>query len=648
MENSNLPSTKEKQPIRVRVLVWKLLFYVYGSSILLVFGASILIAPLGLGEIFGVQLAAVVVAFVVPLFAMQKAIESVRREYIIQPSIILKASVWVGLPSPIFLGGGLIFASLVGFLSSPESVTFSFSFPQTIFLFAKWFGEAVFVGTVFAGTAYYWLQKGTTESTRFRAVEHVRDFLRIGGIILGVAALLFAFAAALLYQEYSRKGLIEQESRQAEPATSQWQTYKSEDYGFEIKYPKELAFKELGERGINFEFSNNGLKVFLQILSNQQLLNLHDYIVNEYGKNGALIYKDLTKNEGVEWVNEKRGTIDIWTYGFVPNLEGFEGDTFLQDTRKLNTVILLRVNTVEENSSENENIYTQMLSTFKFIETSAQELDNTIVKTEWGVSFTKSAEWEITSNTSEKIELKQVSGEWIGDRMDITFLTGISITTDDAKFGSITYYYDEDSQRWMKRGSALEYETGSDSSIPATPYAGYPSTEDGLPVFPGTTRWATFIIPLSHTTFLKLHITGSGSTQSLEDMLRTVRTLIEKPIEILSPQKGEAWKIGETNTIKLSKPVEESYPFQHLTLNGTDGKEIGIISCKIGATAALGPEYERTAFTWDTKTLFNYCGAGLEGKTKQIERGIYKVAVTKDIGGRPIIAESELFAIFEP
>ncbi|MFH1894805.1 MAG: hypothetical protein ABH813_02810 [Patescibacteria group bacterium] len=145
-----------------------------------------------------------------------------------------------------------------------------------------------------------------------------------------------------------------------------WQTYRNEEYGFEFKYPKELSFKEWGVK--NLEFSNDGLTVFLEILNNPQLFNLHDYIVNEYGKNGPLIYKDLTKNEWVEWANEKRDAVDIWTYGFVPNIEGFEGDTFLQDTRKLNTVILVRFNAMEKNSSENENIYTQMLSTFRFIE----------------------------------------------------------------------------------------------------------------------------------------------------------------------------------------------------------------------------------------------------------------------------------------
>jgi hypothetical protein len=103
-------------------------------------------------------------------------------------------------------------------------------------------------------------------------------------------------------------------------------------------------------------------------LDNPQLFNLHDYIINDYGERGPLIYKDLTQNEWVQWVNEKRDNVDIWTYGFRENLEGFESDTFLQDTQNLYTVVLINLNTTKENSSENENIYTQILATFRFVD----------------------------------------------------------------------------------------------------------------------------------------------------------------------------------------------------------------------------------------------------------------------------------------
>lgn len=110
-------------------------------------------------------------------------------------------------------------------------------------------------------------------------------------------------------------------------------------------------------------------------------------------------------------------------------------------------------------------------------------------------------------------------------------------------------------------------------------------------------------------------------------------------IKVLSPVEGEQWRIGETNTIRIEQPVkDEPRSFIHLTLNNADGKEIGIISCKIDGSG-------KTLFEWDTKKILNYCGAGLEGKIKEIETGVYKIAITKDVVGRPIIATSELFSI---
>jgi hypothetical protein len=120
-----------------------------------------------------------------------------------------------------------------------------------------------------------------------------------------------------------------------------------------------------------------------------------------------------------------------------------------------------------------------------------------------------------------------------------------------------------------------------------------------------------------------------------EQMLSTFRFL--EPA-FISPKETEQWKIEATHTIKINQPVEGFSPFTHLTLNKSDGEEIGIISCKIGGSG-------KTIFNWDTKTVLNYCGAGLEGKIKEIEPGTYMIAITKDVEGRPIIASSELFSI---
>ena len=71
-----------------------------------------------------------------------------------------------------------------------------------------------------------------------------------------------------------------------------------------------------------------------------------------------------------------------------------------------------------------------------------------------------------------------------------------------------------------------------------------------------------------------------------------------------------------------------------MVLLDQNGKEVGIVYCKIGLA-------ERTEFKWGTKNLLNYCGAGLNGKTKEVEPGLYKIAIATDETGRPIIDKSD-------
>lgn len=173
------------------------------------------------------------------------------------------------------------------------------------------------------------------------------------------------------------------------------------------------------------------------------------------------------------------------------------------------------------NFASTEKLFDKIINSLSY---STVSDSNTITKNSWGVSFTKSSDWNVTSNTNEQINLDQVSGEWIGDKIDISYVSGTNITTTDAKFGSVTYYFDENSQRWMKIGQS-EKTGDTESPVLATTYTEYPYTTDNYPVFVGTNRWLTLIVPLSHKTFLKLHITGSGQTQPLRDLLRTIKKI---------------------------------------------------------------------------------------------------------------------------
>ncbi len=139
----------------------------------------------------------------------------------------------------------------------------------------------------------------------------------------------------------------------------------------------------------------------------------------------------------------------------------------------------------------------------------------------WNISFYKGTTWNITTNTNNLIVLTQTSGEWKGDIITLEYVSGPSVTSEDSKFGNITYSYDEVKQSFVSTSNISgEHVTTSTGPVPAV-IAAY--TADNMPAFPGTKRWLTYIVPLSHTSFLKLNITGSGNTDALKELIKTVK-----------------------------------------------------------------------------------------------------------------------------
>jgi hypothetical protein len=76
--------------------------------------------------------------------------------------------------------------------------------------------------------------------------------------------------------------------------------------------------------------------------------------------------------------------------------------------------------------------------------------NSNLVKKQWGISFIKDSKWVINSDTGNQIKLIQNVGGASGDTMTIDFIAGNTVSDSDAKFGSVTYYYDSAKQSWMK------------------------------------------------------------------------------------------------------------------------------------------------------------------------------------------------------
>lgn len=149
---------------------------------------------------------------------------------------------------------------------------------------------------------------------------------------------------------------------------------------------------------------------------------------------------------------------------------------------------------------------------------------NVITNNDWKIAFTKAVDWTLTPMTDKNKQiLSDVAGDGKGDSIIIQYVTGDKITDTDAKFGSITYYYEKSTGKWMETDNA-QTNSANVFTTPA-PAKVVTYTADKLPVYAGTTRWLTYIVPLSNNTFLKLNITGSGATQPLQDLIKTVHKI---------------------------------------------------------------------------------------------------------------------------
>lgn len=130
----------------------------------------------------------------------------------------------------------------------------------------------------------------------------------------------------------------------------------------------------------------------------------------------------------------------------------------------------------------------------------------------FGYSFYYPKTWKVTSTaTSVKIiSFGPTRNDGYPDSISISEIQDSKVVVIDSKFGNTTLYYNNNLNQWMKTspGAGDLYET--------KPAKIAFNTISGLPVYSSTGRWKTVIIPLSHTKFLVINITGSGYTTALD------------------------------------------------------------------------------------------------------------------------------------
>ncbi|MEK7621908.1 MAG: hypothetical protein AAB415_01885 [Patescibacteria group bacterium] len=107
---------------------------------------------------------------------------------------------------------------------------------------------------------------------------------------------------------------------------------------------------------------------------------------------------------------------------------------------------------------------------------------------------------------------------------------------------------------------------------------------------------------------------------------------------VLSPKAGDNWVIGETHTIKLAVDPQTIAMVQGIGLARRDGSYLGTIDC-------LKYADQRKEFTWDGKTVLNYCGAGSISKNVSLVPGEYRVVLSTGTIGDNYSTGGDYFTI---
>lgn len=178
-------------------------------------------------------------------------------------------------------------------------------------------------------------------------------------ILILIIALALIASGILLWQQMQApaEGGGKPSGEQAEPVKSpeQWETYRNEEYGFEIRYPNEYKIEISGGHSpaANPELLSRisvvaqrpditTSYVDIQMVDGKQFSGIEDYKTKKYQKEFVLI--DRTDVEGVDYQVFRLGN---WDFFFV----------FLENKDYIFNI-----------SSPDKEFLTQILSTFRFID----------------------------------------------------------------------------------------------------------------------------------------------------------------------------------------------------------------------------------------------------------------------------------------
>ncbi len=150
-----------------------------------------------------------------------------------------------------------------------------------------------------------------------------------------------------------------------------------------------------------------------------------------------------------------------------------------------------------------------------------QELTEVVNSTALGISFLKDPFWKLTTK-GKSIILKEV-GPTTKDTIIMTRFRGTSVTTEDPKYGNVTYFYDPVNKAWMRVYHDNTLSIGQ-KILPGI-FVPLQTTKYKKPVFEGTSRYKTLIIAFGFEDFLIVNINGTGYTKILDSFVKEIKNI---------------------------------------------------------------------------------------------------------------------------